>query len=88
MEMSTDAVRQEMLDRREHVLEEVQESTAHLEAAVDYLRAKQVERGLDETEVTQIRDELDVGLQVARRVEEHMSELENELTARPQRAME
>jgi hypothetical protein len=83
MEMSTREVRQEMLDRREQILTEVQESTAHLETTVDYLRAKQLSRALDEIELTQIRQELDVGLTVARRVEEHMSELENALTARP-----
>jgi len=78
-EMSTSQIRQDMLDRREQVLQEVQEGTAHLEATVDHLRAKQLQHALDKSELTRVREELDVGLTAARRVEEHMSELENGL---------
>jgi hypothetical protein len=81
-EMSTQQVRQEMLERRERILAEVRDSTGHLETTVDYLRAKQLERTLDEAELSRIRRELDVGLRAARRVEEQMSDLEDGLTAR------
>lgn len=87
-EMSTQKVRQEMLDHRERVLAEVQQGTTHLETTVDYLRAKQLERALDEAELSRIRQELDVGLRAARRVEEQMSELEDGLTARLGKTLE
>lgn len=85
MEMSTSQVRQEMLDRREKVLQEVQDGTTHLETTVDHLRAKQLEDALDETELTRVRQELDVGLTAARRVEEQMRELETRLAAGPEK---
>jgi hypothetical protein len=77
-EMSTPETRQAVLDRREKLVVEVQNGIAHLETTIDQLVAKSLQRD-DETDMVRVRDELDVGLQVARRVEERMSELEDDL---------
>jgi hypothetical protein len=76
--MSTPETRQAVLDRREKLVTEVQGGIAHLETTVDQLVAQGLRRG-DEQGMVRVRDELETGLQVARRVEERMAELEDDL---------
>jgi hypothetical protein len=88
LEMSTPEAREETLQRREELLTKVLDGTSHLEATVDQLLAKQLERGANEHELTQIREELDVGLQVARRVEQRMTELERDYSTPSEKTTE
>jgi hypothetical protein len=76
MEMATQEARQEMLDRREQLLAEIEGGIRHLAATVDHLRAKQISRHDGERELAQVRRELEMGLEVARRVEQRIDELE------------
>jgi len=68
-EMSTPDTRQAVLDRREKLVAEVQSGIAHLETTVDQMVAESLRRG-DEKDMVRVRDELETGLKVARRVEE------------------
>jgi hypothetical protein len=75
-EMATRQARQEMLDRREQLVLEVLKGVQHLATTVDHLRAKQLSRDRGERELVQVREELEMGLRVARRVEERIDQLE------------
>lgn len=83
-DMSTPETRQAVLDRRDKLVIEVQDGIAHLESTVDQLVAASLRRG-DEQDVTQVRDELEAGLQVARRVEERMAQMEDDLGTKAER---
>jgi hypothetical protein len=85
LEMATPNARQEMLGRREQLLEEVEGSIRHLAATVDHLRAKQLSRDDRGGELAEVRKELEMGLEVARRVERRMDELEDGIGNREQR---
>jgi hypothetical protein len=84
MEMATPSARQEMLGRREQLLEEVEGSIRHLAATVDHLRAKQLSRDDRGGELVEVRKELEMGLEVARRVERRIDELEGGMGSREQ----
>jgi hypothetical protein len=83
-EMATPEARQEVLQQREQLLSEVSSGVGHLEATVDQLRAKQLQDGSGERELQQVREELDMGLRVAREVEQRMSQFEQALVASPE----
>lgn len=71
-EMSTQKGREDVLEIRETLLDEVGESLSHLGATLDRLKTSELRR---ETTINlaQIRDELEQGLEVARRVEERLA---------------
>jgi hypothetical protein len=83
-EMATTEARQEVLRQREQLISEVDSSVGHLEATVDQLQAKQLQNGSGERELQQVRQELDMGLQVARQVEARLTEFEEGLGASPE----
>lgn len=84
-ELSTPAAREQVLQRREDLLKDIQEGLGDLETTVDNMQTKQLQLGSGEQELTQIREELDTGLQVARRVEQRMNEFETGLATGPEK---
>jgi hypothetical protein len=78
-DMATSEARDELLQSREALVGEVVQSIDHLEATVDHLQSASLERGQDDTGIAKVRKELEMGLEVARRVSERVSELERGL---------
>lgn len=78
--MSTPERQSEMILQRSELLQEVSQSMQHLNASLDQIEAAQVrDRSGEASQHEQLRDELSMGLEVARRVEDRMSTLEREL---------
>lgn len=75
--MATPEAKEELLQHREELIGEVAASVGRLETALDQLQAARFrhERG-EEDDLARIRRELATGLEVARRVEERMAELD------------
>ncbi|MFZ5829973.1 MAG: hypothetical protein ACOY3P_07785 [Planctomycetota bacterium] len=78
-EMATEAARDQMLQARESLLTEVSRSIYHLGATLDHLRSASLKRDRQGNEMAQMREELELGLQVAQRVEQRMSQFESDL---------
>ncbi len=74
-EMATDQAKQQALTSREMLLEEVGKSVRHLGATVDHLQTAGLGRGDEGESLARMREELDQGLEIARRVEQRMAEL-------------
>lgn len=80
--------RESLITERETILEEVQQSVEHLDQTMDELRKatlrrNQSNRGHDSAaEQAHLRDELSMGIETARAVEERMVRLEQELGMR------
>lgn len=79
--MATQAARDELMAKREALLQEVSRSVYQLAQTVDALQAAPLQRDTGQ-ELGRIRQELDTNLQVARRVEARMQALERELGGR------
>jgi predicted nuclease with TOPRIM domain len=78
-DMETDPARDELLAQREELLEEIRRSEAHLGATLDRLQAAQLSREDPGDDLARMREELDAGLAVARRVQRRMDELDRAL---------
>jgi hypothetical protein len=76
--MSTQEARSVTIGRRERLLDEVEESAAHLSGILDKLRAFGIE-DKDSENLAILRSELDESLSVARKVEERMQAFQSEL---------
>lgn len=71
-EMATEASRETLRGQRERLLAELQEGIGRLEAAVDYLQAAELRPADPADALARLREELDAGLRIARRVDERM----------------
>lgn len=78
-EMATDESREELLAWRDGVLQEVRQSIEQLSKTVDQVQASAMQRELPDGELSQMRSELEQGLEVARGIEQQIQNLENEL---------
>lgn len=78
-EMATDESRSQMLNWRDDVLNQVSESVQQLGKTVDQVQASAMKRELPDNELSQVRSELEQGLEVARGVEKRIESLEQEL---------
>ncbi len=78
-DMATDETRQQVLEWRAEVLDEVTRSIDQLNKTADQVQASILKRELPEDELAQMRQELQHGLNVARNVEQQIENLENEL---------
>ena len=78
-EMTTDEGRQRVLESRESLIAEVGLGIHHLGATLDYLQASRLEKSPQRAQLTQIRRELETGLEIARRVEGRIDSLERSL---------
>jgi hypothetical protein len=77
-QMATREARQELLDSREQLLDEIRNSVCLLGMSLDCLHTSALRRD-DTTDLAQIRQELEMGLEVAQRVEQRMMQIENGL---------
>lgn len=84
--MATRQARGELMEKRQQVLDEVAQSVQQWALTLDRLQAAPLQRG-DEAGLARLREELDMGLQVARRVEQRMHDLERDLTPRDRAAV-
>jgi hypothetical protein len=80
--MATSEARDGLLRSRDALVGEVVQGVDHLGATVDYLQSASLASGADETNLGRIREELETGLEVARRVSERVSRLEQDLAER------
>lgn len=78
-QMATAEGRREAVAAREALLAEVGRSLERLNATLDHLQAAALRREDQTEQLASIREELDEGLEVAKRVEERMEELDRSL---------
>ncbi len=78
-EMKTSKARDALCEERERTVEEILASTKQMAKSLDEIQAMLVVQKHDERQLAQIRQELDESLEVARRVEQRMQSLEDEL---------
>lgn len=82
-DMATESARQRLRDSREHLITEVQRSIENLEQTLDHIQTSQLQQGSQlEADAARLREELNEGLAVARRVEERMEQLDVDLGKR------
>jgi len=74
-EMATQEGRKQMLDARESLIAEVGKSVYHLGKTVDHLQASMLKRDRQDDSLARMRQELDMGLEVAQRIEQRMDQL-------------
>ena len=78
--MATPDARQQLLDTREQLLDEIGQSIEHLGLTLDRLQVTGARVDADEEQkLAEMREELRMGLEVARRVEGRMQQLEQDL---------
>jgi hypothetical protein len=79
--VSTDRARHQLLDARDELLGQVEQSVDHLNASLDSLQTSGIDRTREELALhnSQLQQELEQGLEVARAVEKRMDELEREI---------
>ena len=77
------AIRDKMLGARDEVMAEVEQSVQRLHLALDQCEAASATQGAESqetvTRLSELRDELEVGLEVARNVDRRISEMEVEI---------
>ena len=78
-EMATDEARQELLNWRDGVLQEVSQSVTQLSKTVDDVQASVMKSELPDKDLAQMRGELEQGWEVARGIEHQIEQLEREL---------
>ena len=84
-DMATESARQRLRDSREQLITEVQRSIENLEQTLDHMQTSQLKQGSQlEADAARLREELNEGLAVARRVEERMEQLDVDLKNRQQ----
>jgi hypothetical protein len=81
-QMTTEESRGQMLASREALLAELDESIGHLGRTLDHLQAMPLKHDPRGEDLARVREELDMGLAVARRVEQRMDELDRDLGPR------
>lgn len=82
-QLSTDTARNQMLESRENLIQEIEASIQNLESTLDTLQTSQLQhRELESTENARLRDELRQGLDVAREVQRRMDDLERGIEQR------
>lgn len=87
-EIATPAKREALLGQRSQLLGQVELSMRHLNESLDQLQTARVKQDPDEVQDHQrLQSELDMGLEVARNVEQRLDELEREIRA-PDRTRE
>lgn len=86
-QMHTDDLKQEMLDGRQKTLDEVQQSVSQLARTFDQLKALTVEPDR-KSRLSEIRNELDQSLTVARNIEDRMKSFERDIESRVSRKVE
>lgn len=72
--------RQSLVEERETVLEEVQQSVDHLQATTQHFRRLMLKEAT--SDLSQLREELEMSLRVAKRTEERMREFDHQSTYR------
>ena len=79
-EVTTESARVELNQSRESIISEVEQGISNLEQTLDHMQTTQLKGGsqLKEDSI-RLRRELDEGLEVARRVEQRMKELEKDI---------
>lgn len=78
--MATPDARQRLMDTRDQLLDEIGRSIEHLGLTLDRLQVSGLQVDANEDEkLAELREELRVGLEVARRVEGRMQQLDQEL---------
>ena len=76
-EMATEEAREKLLAERDKTVNSVEESIAHLDASLDHIQSSTLKATvLDDSGHQQLRDELQIGLDVARQIEEQIDEIE------------
>lgn len=78
-QMSTGEGRRRMIEARESLVDEAERSVRHLGATLDHLQAASLDRDRPDESLARIREELEQGLEVSRRVEERMKELDRDI---------
>jgi hypothetical protein len=78
-EMTTPELRQKLLSAREELISQIGESIVRLGATLDHLQTSALEPGRQSEELTRMRRELQTGLEVARRVEQRMDQIDRDL---------
>jgi hypothetical protein len=78
-QMSTAKGRKQILNSREELLAEIQRSVYHLGATLDHVYAASLKQHSNQEELSAMRQELEMGLQVAQQVERRMEDLERDL---------
>jgi hypothetical protein len=78
--MATAEARDDLMQKRQVMLEEVGRSVHQWARTIDAMEAAPLKRGADD--LSQLRDEMSANVEVARRVEERMGELERDLSGR------
>ena len=81
-EMADEVKRRELQATRARIIEEIEGSVRQLGKTLDQLQAVQLMADASELQLSQARDELDAGLEVARNVQRRMDELEQSLRPR------
>ncbi len=77
-EMMTESARTRVFDSRESLIAEVGNTIEHLGATIDFLQTSKLEKDGDRN-LSNMRQELEYGLDVARRVEDRIQDLERSL---------
>ncbi len=75
-EMATREAREKLLRSREELLAEIRQSIHHLGATLDHLQTAALQSERPGQELSEMRRELEMGLEVARRVSSRMDQLE------------
>jgi hypothetical protein len=81
-QMATKESRRLVLQAREDLLKEIKRSVEHLGATLDHLQLAALKEGPAGDDLSRTREELERGLEVARRVEQRMAEFNQRLVAR------
>lgn len=80
-ELTTEEVRSEMVEKRRKLDDEVERSIGQLSLALDRMQTSTF-RSEDAGELARVRDELEAGLETARRVDDRIARIERELGQR------
>ena len=78
-QVSSEESKTTLLENRAKILSEVESSTTHLGKTLDQLQVSDVKTEEPENALAELRLELDRGLEVAKRVEERISELDQKI---------
>lgn len=78
-EMSTPAAKEKVQAEREKLLSDVEQSIQRLEVSLDHLQTAAIRQDRNQ-DLTSIREELDGDLEIAKRVEQRMEEIEEHLS--------
>lgn len=77
--VNTPDLKDRLLKQREELVEEVEKSVQHLGKSLDQVQVSSSSLQRPDNDLGRLRDELDQGLEVARKVEQRVSELDREI---------